>query len=249
MLIGTAGTTAAGAIDPLQHLADVARAEDLWFHVDAAWGGAAALVPELRPALAGIERADSVTFDAHKWLSVPMGAGLFVTPHAGLLDETFAVAASYMPTPLAGVADPYARSIQWSRRFIGLKVLMSLAVAGWEGYETALRHQTRMGTLLRERLALAGFRVVNDTPLPLVCFVDGRRPDGASATYLAKVRNVVASAGDAWISVARLGAERAPALRACITNVRTTERNLDALVGRLLHARESIGPVGSGSKR
>jgi glutamate/tyrosine decarboxylase-like PLP-dependent enzyme len=242
LVVATAGTTAAGVIDPLPALAEVAALERLWLHVDAAWGGGAALVPELRSTLAGVERADSVTFDAHKWLSVPMGAGLFLTPHAGVLDEAFAVAASYMPAP-SSLPDPYARSIQWSRRFIGLKVLMSLAVAGWEGYEAALRHQTQMANLLRQRLTEARFRVVNDTPLPLVCFVDDARPDGAAATYLSKVRNVVASSGDAWISVARLGDQRVPALRACITNVRTTERNLDQLLARLEHARASVGRV------
>jgi glutamate/tyrosine decarboxylase-like PLP-dependent enzyme len=118
---------------------------------------------------------------------------------------------------------------------------MSLAVAGWSGYAEALRHQTHMGERLRERLVGEGFRLVNDTPLPLVCFVDDARPDGATAEYLAKVRRVVASAGDAWVSVARLGAGRVPALRACVTNVRTTERNLDVLLQRLLHARGTIG--------
>ena len=244
LVVATAGTTSAGVIDPLGAVADVAAAGGLWCHVDAAWGGAAVLVPELRACLDGVERADSITFDAHKWLSVPMGAGLFLTRHAGALDDTFALATSYMPQPTAAAPDPYARTVQWSRRFIGLKVLMSLAAAGWSGYEAALRHQVRMGDLLRERLAAAGFRVVNDTPLPLVCFVDGARPDGAAATYLAKARNVVASAGDAWISVARLGAERQPALRACVTNVRTTEKDLDQLLVRLLHARGSIGPSG-----
>lgn len=242
LVIATAGTTSAGVLDPLGAIAGVAAAEKLWLHVDAAWGGAAALVPELRACLAGIEHADSITFDAHKWLSVPMGAGLLLTPHRGALDATFAVATNYMPHPDATVPDPYARTVQWSRRFIGLKVLMSLAVAGWEGYATALRHQTRMGDLLRERLVAAEFRVVNDTPLPLVCFVDAARPDGSAPDYLAKAANVVASAGDAWISVARLGKDRIPVLRACVTNVRTTEKDLDHLLARLLHARATVGP-------
>ena len=77
MVVGTAGTTGAGLIDPLPQIADIADRAGLWFHVDAAWGGSAVLSPELKPALAGIERADSVTWDAHKWLSVPMGAGMF----------------------------------------------------------------------------------------------------------------------------------------------------------------------------
>src|SRR5262249_35011394 len=71
----TAGTTSAGAIDPLEEIARFAAGEGLWLHVDAAWGGLALLSPKLRPLLRGIERADSVTWDAHKGLSVPLGAG------------------------------------------------------------------------------------------------------------------------------------------------------------------------------
>jgi glutamate/tyrosine decarboxylase-like PLP-dependent enzyme len=242
LVVGTAGTTSSGVIDPLAAIAGVAAAHGLWFHVDAAWGGAAALVPELAPAVAGIAHADSITFDAHKWLSVPMGAGIFLTPHEGALDRTFAVAASYMPHRLASAPDPYARSMQWSRRFIGLKVLMSLAVAGWDGYAAAIRHQTAMGELLRARLRAAQYEVVNETPLPLVCFVDSARTDGGTAGYLARARNVVGSAGDAWISVARLGAARRPVLRACITNANTAPVDLDRLVDRLRQARAGIGP-------
>src|SRR5436305_5123501 len=175
----TAGTTSAGAVDPLAEIAQIADEERLWLHVDAAWGGAAALVPELRPLLAGIARAASITFDAHKWLSVPMGAGLFLTRHAGLLERTFRVATGYMPKEAGelAVADPYSHSIQWSRRFIGLKLFLSLAVAGWQGYEQAIRHQTEMGEVLRERLRAASWEPVNRTPLPVVCFADATRAD------------------------------------------------------------------------
>ena len=77
MIVGTVGTTTAGAIDDLGAIGEVARANAAWFHVDAAWGGAAGFSEQLRPHLRGIDQADSVTWDAHKWLSVPMGAGMF----------------------------------------------------------------------------------------------------------------------------------------------------------------------------
>src|SRR5207249_952234 len=143
--------TSAGAIDPIPDLAGIAEREGLWYHVDAAWGGAAALLPELRPRLAGIERADSITFDALKWLSVPMGAGIFLTRHPSILERTFGTGTSYMPRDAAGldVVDPYSHSMQWSRRFIGLKVYLSLLVAGWDGYAAAIRHQVAMGDRLR----------------------------------------------------------------------------------------------------
>ena len=93
MVIGTAGTTAAGVIDPLPEIAAFCKSQSLWFHADAAWGGAAIISPALRHHLAGIELADSITCDAHKWLSVSMGCGMFFCRHrdccrAGLLVPT-----------------------------------------------------------------------------------------------------------------------------------------------------------------
>ena len=231
LVVGTAGTTGAGVIDPLDDLADLAAAEGLWFHGDAAWGGAAALIPELRPALAGIERADSVTFDPHKLLSVPMGAGLFLTRRRDVLGATFHVSTSYVPGG-GDLVDPYAHSLQWSRRFIGLKVLLALAVAGWEGYAAVLRRQVAMAELLRERLDVARWRVVNETPLPLVCFVDaeGADPDAVIET--------VNASGRARI----FGATLAPGLRvirAAITNHATGPEDVEALVDALGDARRA----------
>ena len=237
LIAATAGTTNAGAIDPLPELAGLAAREGMCFHVDAAWGGAAALVPEMKPLLAGVERADSITFDAHKWLSVPMGAGIYLTRHPDILSRTFDVLAAYMPPAEEDTHDPYRHSLQWSRRFIGLKVFLSLLVAGWDGYADALRHQTAMGDLLRSRLADSGWRIVNDTPLPLVCFTDARSPYGTEAAYLdALVARIVAS-GRAWISTTRLGREKTPALRACITNYRTGPADVDTLLAALDDAR------------
>jgi len=239
LVVATAGTTSAGAIDPLQEVADVARAEDLWLHVDAAWGGAAALVEEMRDAVSGIARADSITFDAHKFLSVPMGAGLFLTRHPGLLERTFRVSAGYMPREAEGldVVDPWATSMQWSRRFIGLKVFMALATVGWRGYEQVIRHQIAMGVRLREGLEKEGWRVVNSTPLPVVCWVDGTRPDGASERFLRAVSADLVDSGKAWISAVSLG-PLGPALRACITSYRTEEGDVEALVRDLGEARQ-----------
>ncbi len=158
LVIGTGGTTGAGVVDPLAELADVARANSLWFHVDAAWGGPAILVPELAPVFAGIEKADSITLDPHKQLSVPMGAGMFVTRHPSILSRTFSVSTTYMPKEAERLAivDPFAHSLQWSRRFIGLKLFMTLATVGWDGYSAILRHQAEMGDLLRDRLRANG---------------------------------------------------------------------------------------------
>jgi len=238
LVVATVGSTSAGVVDPVADLAQVAEEEGgLWLHVDAAWGGAAALVPELRPVIEGVCRAGSLTFDAHKWLSVPMGAGMYITRHPGILERTFRVATPYMPREAAAlpVADPYAHSMQWSRRFIGLKLFLSLAVAGWDGYEEAIRQQTAMGDRLRERLAEEGWEVVNHTPLPVVCFV-GSGAQGRSAAFLEGVAAAVVASGEAWLSTAMLG-EVGPVLRACITNYRTGPEDVEALVAALGRAR------------
>ncbi|MFC4052845.1 pyridoxal phosphate-dependent decarboxylase family protein [Actinomadura syzygii] len=232
LAVATAGTTAAGAVDPLHDLADLCRDQGLRLHVDAAYGGAAALSDRLRPALAGIERADSITVDAHKWLSVPMGAGAFLCTDAAGLAETFRVTTSYMPADVPDTVDPYTSGMQWSRRFIGLKLFLSLAVAGRTGYAEQLDHDAELADLLRARLAETGWEIVNDTPFPVVCFADPG--DGTRAHHDALARTVV-EGGRAWISPVELAGR--PALRACVISHRTTSADVEELVRAVNDAR------------
>jgi len=222
MVVGTAGTTAAGAIDPLPGLARFCRSERLWFHVDAAWGGAAILSPRLRGHLDGIDAADSITCDAHKWLSVPMGAGMFFCRHPDVVGEAFRAQTSYMPGKTDAVVDPYTTSVQWSRRFIGLKLFLALAQHGESGYVGMIEHQARMGDLLRESIERAGWRIVNRTPLPLVCFT---RDGLVASTFLAALHEHQI----AWMSEVRLGDEP-PVVRACVTSFRTSESDIEWVV-------------------
>ena len=132
-----------------------------------------------------------------------------------------------MPREAAGldVMDPHLHSMQWSRRFTGLKLFLSLLVAGWDGYADAIRHQTAMGTKLAEKLAAAGWTIANDPVLPVVCFTEPDR----DATWHHGVAMRVVSSGDAWISTAQLAGSRT-VLRACITNYKTMPEHLDRLV-------------------
>jgi len=154
MIIGTAGTTGAGTIDNLPALRKIADKHKLWFHVDAAYGGGAVLNGELKSQLKGIEMSDSITFDAHKWMSVPMGTSLFLTSHKEILGKTFRTTTEYMPKEAKelDVLDPFTHSIQWSRRFVGLRLYLSLLFFGWAGYENVIGHQSKMGILLRKKL-------------------------------------------------------------------------------------------------
>jgi glutamate/tyrosine decarboxylase-like PLP-dependent enzyme len=225
MVIGTAGTTAAGVIDPLPELADFCRSHGLWFHVDAAWGGAAAISPRLREHLAGISEADSVTCDAHKWFSVPMGAGMFFCRHPDAVTRAFNSEVSLMPGKTGSVVDPYTSTVQWSRRFIGLKFFLSLAERGESGYIEMIEHQARMGDVLRQSLQRRGWRIVNKTPLPLVCFT---RDGLVSSRFLTALQERQI----AWMSEVRLD-DGDPVLRACITSFRTTEQDIEWVVDEM----------------
>lgn len=225
MVIGTCGTTSTGTIDPLPELAEFCRRNGLWFHVDAAWGGAAVMSPELRPHVTGIEAADSITCDAHKWFSVPMTCGMFFCRHPESVSRAFRSEAAYMPAQSGeDTFDPYTNSVQWSRRFIGLKLFLSLAHHGAPGYAEILERQARLGDLLRHSLTESGWTILNQTPLPLVCFT---REGLDIAEFLATLRQEQI----AWVSEVRIG--NTPAVRACITSYRTTERDLHWVVSEM----------------
>src|SRR5690606_19534106 len=244
MIVATAGTTATGAIDPLPRVAAIAREHGAWFHVDAAWGGAAVLSPRLRDALAGIELADSVTWDAHKWLSVPMGAGMFFCRHPDAVRRAFDITTSYMPAETPEVDDPYRTTVQWSRRAIGLKVFLSVAELGLPGYGELVDRMARMGDRLRERLREAGWIVANDTPLPVVCFThpSEERGDVTPAAILA----ILNARGRVWSS--QVPPAGGPALlRARIARYLTDESDLEWLVEELGVARAAGGAATRGS--
>jgi len=226
----TAGTTNAGMIDPIAACARIARTEDLWLHVDAAWGGAAILGARPPARMAGIDLADSITMDAHKWLATPMGAGMFICRHEAVVGEAFRVSASYMPAATESAGDPYSHSVQWSRRFIGLKLFMALAALGWDGYRAHIDQALDLANRLALRLRAEGWPVLNDSELGVLCFIDGET--GLDPGLIAE--RVVAD-GRAWISPARF--EGRPVLRACITSHFTGPEHLDALVAALDTAR------------
>lgn len=230
MVVATAGTTGFGSVDPLPTLGGIARGHGAWFHVDAAWGGAASLSKRLRDSLAGIGQADSVTWDAHKWLSVPIGAGMFFCAHPAAAARAFAIQTGYMP-PAAGeiAGEPYAVTAQWTRRALGLKVVMALGELGLEGYARLIERQADLGDKLRAMLRDAGWTLVNDTPLPVVCFTNDALREGRPepATVVERIQQ----RGQCWISSLPWRGE--PVLRACITSYQTTELDLEALLAEL----------------
>lgn len=239
MIAATAGTTNAGIIDPLVECASIAAREGLWLHVDAAWAGAMIASDRLKHHLDGISAADSVTIDAHKWLATTMGCGMFLTPHAALQTQVFHVATTYMPSPGLD-RDPFVTSLLWSRRFMGLRLFLNLAAAGWQGYARHVERAIDLAAVLREEMLRRGWTVVNDSPAAVVCL----QPPPSAATPAKIVKRILAG-GDAWVSLARF--EGREVVRACVTHGRTSAADVTFLAAELDHACVAGSAVGEGS--
>jgi glutamate/tyrosine decarboxylase-like PLP-dependent enzyme len=229
LVVGTVGTTAAGAIDPLGALSDFCGKNGLWFHVDAAWGGSAVLTPMLKQHLEGIEKADSLSWDAAKWLSVSMGAGMFFSRHPTAVTDAFRVEVPYATHVTHLEPDGYKSTMQWSRRFIGLKVFLTLAEIGLPAMRQEIEHMCHIGNVLRQELIGHQWKIVNQSHLPLVCFTHALvEQDRVSVQEVLKE---LYRSGDAWISSVLLHGKTV--FRACITNHRTSDEDIRALVGSL----------------
>src|SRR5215831_5979582 len=148
-----AGSTSTGAVDPLAGLADVCAAEEVWLHVDAAYGGFAALTPKGRALLAGIERADSVTVDPHKWLFQPFECGGVLVRDGARLARTFAIHPDYLDsteTHAAGEVNFGEMGLQLSRGSHALKVWMSVQAFGLAAFRTAIDRNMKLATYAEE---------------------------------------------------------------------------------------------------
>jgi aromatic-L-amino-acid decarboxylase len=222
MVAATAGTTGAGMIDPLQACAEISRLHGLWFHVDAAWGGGLLVSDKMRGLLAGVERCDSVTIDAHKWLATTMACSLFITRDPLVLERTFFVDSDYMP-PSDHSADPHTTTLQWSRRFLGLRLFLALATVGWQGYADHVERSVELADLLVQQLVMRGWVVANKSRLAVVCAT----PPPGFPPVAAIARAVVAS-GSAWISRSKF--KERDVLRICLTNGRTVPEDVLNLV-------------------
>jgi glutamate/tyrosine decarboxylase-like PLP-dependent enzyme len=236
MVVATAGTTGTGTIDHLDEIGQICNRHKIWYHVDAAYGGATAVNPEFRQWIHGIEFSQSLIVDLHKWFSVPMATSMFITRNPEILHQTFHIKTGYMPGDARNlqITDQFTHSFQWSRRFSGLKIFISLLLYGLDGYSEVIGHQISIGEKLRELLKADGWSIKNHTPLPVVCFSDDsfrEDPDFART-----ICDKIVRSGEAWISVYPI--RKREMLRACITNYNSGEKHVEKLVKLLDQARE-----------
>jgi glutamate/tyrosine decarboxylase-like PLP-dependent enzyme len=238
-VVGTAGTVSTGAIDPLDAIADVCQDEGVWFHVDGAYGGPAMLAPDLRPLFRGIERADSIAFDPHKWLYTPHSGGCVLVRKFDWLGESFDVAPSYVHVDKEYTGhglDIGRMGPQFSRGFWALKIWVSLLAHGRDAYAHRISHDAALARYLGERVGeRPEFELMAPVGLSICCFrfVPPGLPEwpGRDA-YLDRLNErlmlEIQADGRAFCSNAVL--EERFCLRACIVNFRTEAGDLDALL-------------------
>ena len=234
-VIGNAGTVNTGAVDDLEGLAALCRREELWLHVDGAFGALAALVPSLRSLVAGMEQADSLAFDLHKWLHIPYGVGCVLISDAPLHERPFHAAASYLePLERGAAAGPHDFSRlgpELSRRFRALKVWMALRAHGTAPFAEAIERNVAQARALAERLARATWaEVLAPVALNIVCFrfvLPGRSERELDLLN----RRILMALQERGIAVPSATVVRGRfAIRVAITNHRSGEEDFDALV-------------------
>ncbi len=174
-LVATAGTTNSGAIDDLVKLAEISKRHDLWLHVDGAYGAAAIFSDKHRELVRGIELADSITIDPHKWLAMPFAAGVVLTSHPEALQQAFATTTPYMPkktaTGSAPLLDNFQVSTQWSRRMNSLKLWLTLQVHGRQAYEELIDRQLKLAAFFADWVQSSElFELAVPQVLPIVNF-------------------------------------------------------------------------------
>jgi glutamate/tyrosine decarboxylase-like PLP-dependent enzyme len=243
LLIGNAGTVGIGATDDLAALAALARAEGLWFHVDGAFGALGIMSPELTPRLAGIEQAQSLALDFHKWGQVPYDAGFVLVADGEIHRATFASPADYLRRETRGLAGgspwPCDFGLDLSRGFRALKTWMTLRVYGIERLGRMMARTCALARYLERRVAAEpALEMMAPVPLNIACFRHrgpdrGTEADDPAADALnAAIVIDLHEQGIAAPSTITLGGRLA--IRAAIVNHRTEERDLDALVDGVL---------------
>jgi aromatic-L-amino-acid/L-tryptophan decarboxylase len=239
-LVGSAGTIMSGAIDPLAELADVAGRHDLWFHIDGAYGAPAALAEPDK--FVGMSRADSISLDAHKWLYQPLDCSVLLYRDTEIALRTFAYGAEYVKTssddPTEGFAF-FEHTIELSRRFRALKLWLSLRYHGLGAFRAAIAENLAQAKLLAELVeAEPSLELLAPVELSAVCFRwTSADVDALNERNEAILRDVNQT-GRVWLSNASV--RGIVGLRACITNHRTTEQDVDTIVEEVLAAADRV---------
>jgi aromatic-L-amino-acid decarboxylase len=249
-VVGTLGTTSSTSVDPAGALADLCRREGLWLHHDAAYGGTAALVPEMRPLLEGWERADSIVVNPHKWMWTPFDASLLLFRSPGLFREAFSMVPEYVSASATEEAHNFNEyGIQMGRRFRALKMWMLIRYFGAHGMADRVREHVRMAGWLRDRIdAEPDWERLAPVPFSTVCFryrpsVLADRADQAEVArrldaWNEQILNRVNASGRIYLSHTRL--EDRYTIRVTVGNLRSTAEHLERCWSLLQEAARGV---------
>ena len=234
-IVGVAGTTSTGVIDPLEELAAIARENRCWYHVDAAYGGPLAFSPEHKDKLRGIELADSITFDPHKWMFVPFACGATLVREGGrVLRDAFDMTPEYLSEDRGGADvefDFFRYGQMGTRRFNSLKLWMAIKFMGREGYAKTVERQIGLTQYLAEQLdRLEDFKRVGEVETAVCCFrfVPASVADSELDRLQQRLQQIIERSGEAWLTTTVLHGRRA--MRVNINSFLTEKQHVDGLV-------------------
>lgn len=240
-IVGVAGATSTGVIDPLGELGEIAREVGCWFHVDAAYGGALAFSSEHRSKLSGIEAADSITFDPHKWMFVPFACGALLVGGGGrVLREAFDISPEYLSEDRGGADveyDFFRYGQMGTRRFNSLKLWMALKFMGVRGYAAVVERHLKLTRYLAELIdQLDDFERLGEVETAVCCarfLPESARPaEGQGQDRLQqRLQQRIERSGEAWITTTVLHGRRA--LRINVNSFLTERRHIEDLVALL----------------
>jgi aromatic-L-amino-acid decarboxylase len=241
-VVATIGTTSATSVDPIEAIAAVCRAHGIWLHVDAAYAGVTAMLPECRDRFRGWDEADSIVVNPHKWLFVPFDLSVFYCRRMDAVRQTFSVTPDILRTPEAarGVRNLMDTGVQLGRRFRSLKLWMVLRNFGADGIRDALREHIRLARLFSSWVdATPGFERLAPVPFSVVCF--RARPSGLVAAELdsfnERLVDRVNATGEIFLTHTRLN--HATVIRLAIGNLQTREAHVQRAWSLLVeHAAE-----------
>ena len=225
-VVATVGTTSVASVDPVPAVADVCASERLWLHVDAAYAGTAAILPELRAAIDGMERADSFVVNPHKWMFTPFDLSAFYCRRMDLLRAAFALTPEYLKTTeTSEVRNLMDTGFQLGRRFRALKLWIVMRSFGLEGIRVRLREHVRLARLFASWVdADPGFERMAPVSFGVVCFraVPRGVSEGAPLnSYNERLLQALNDTGDVFLSHTSLGGRYV--IRLAVGNIRTTE--------------------------
>jgi len=241
-IVGVAGTTSTGVIDPLEQLAEIARDNDCWYHVDAAYGGPLAFSPQHKDKLRGIELADSITFDPHKWMFVPFSCGATLVREGGrVLRDAFDMTPEYLSEDRGGADvefDFFRYGQMGTRRFNSLKLWMAMKFMGREGYAKSVERHIELTKYLAQQIdALEDFKRVGEVETAVCCFRYLPQHDlsGPEIDRLQQdLQQIIERSGEAWLTTTVLHGRRA--LRVNINSFLTEQQHIDDLVKLLVRS-------------